>query len=70
MEYALLKKTRWNEPNSLGGRAPAGGAHSAPPDPLAVLGEGKRRGEEGTRRQGKGMKGDSSGGEGKEAEGI
>jgi len=32
---------------------PTGGAHSAPPDPLAGKGEGKRRGREGTGRRGR-----------------
>jgi len=52
--------------NAFGGRAPpgpAGGAHSAPPDPLAVFGEGrglprKGRGKGRGKKAGKGKKGE------------
>jgi hypothetical protein len=53
-------------PETFGGRAPpgpAGGAHSAPPDPLAAL-RGPLRGREG--RGGEGREGKGKGGERKE----
>jgi len=72
--------------NAFGGRAtpgPAGGAHSAPPYPLAVfgkrgeapgkgsgMGRGKERGREGKRGQGREMGKKGRGGEGKEGKGV
>ena len=52
---------------------PAGGAYSAPPDPLAGFGgpASKGRGEEGRERgrEGKGERGEDGGGEGREEKG-
>jgi hypothetical protein len=63
-----------NVPNTFGGRAPpgpAGGAHSAPPDPLAALkGAASRQGWGGRGGDGKGKgEGGGEGKEGREGEG-
>ena len=44
---------------------PTGGAYSAPPDPLAVRGEGEGRGGQGREGQGEGRAGDGRGGQGR-----